>query len=65
MLSHYSITVVTTHGKGWVASYPTLEEATAYASAVMISSGNAVEVLISAMTGNTGTLVKRYRRDNT
>lgn len=63
MHSHYSITIVTTYGEGWVASYPTLEEAIAYASAIM-SSSNAVEVLISAMTGDTGTLVKRYRRDD-
>jgi hypothetical protein len=47
----------------YLNSHKVTVDATAYASAVMISSGHAVEVLISAMTGNTGTLVKRYRRD--
>jgi hypothetical protein len=59
----YSLTILTAGDDAWVVTYPTLKEAIAYASAIMISSGNATEVLIFCLTEGASTLVKRYRRN--
>jgi hypothetical protein len=64
MLSHYSLTILTSDGDAWLVTYPTLEEATAYASRMMTTSGDATDVVLFRVTTlGVSKLIKRYRRN--
>jgi hypothetical protein len=64
MLSHYSLTILTSDGDAWLVTYPTHYEASTYALRMMGDATVTDVVLFRVSTLGHSKLVKRYRRDN-